>query len=342
MAVNRDILERMRASRLLTILLLLQARGRMTAQQLAEELEVSVRTVYRDMESLGEAGVPLFGDAGHDGGYRLLNGYQTRLTGLSQNEAEALFLAGLPGPAADLGLGAVLATAQLKLMAALPEGLRDQARIVQQCFHLDTSAWYAEADPTPHLAIVVGAVWNQVRIQITYRRWATPREVNRCLDPYGLVLKAGRWYLVAAGSKGIHTYRVSQILRAEVLGSRFTRPEKFNLADYWSSSLEDFDQRRFQGRATVRLLPGMLMQLPELLEPGVARAAQQSAQAPDSDGWIQVEIPIESVENAVPWLLRLGAGAEVIAPTPLRERIMETAVALTEVYRSGRAANRAE
>src|ERR1017187_8313765 len=149
----------MRASRLVSIILLLQARGQLTAAQLAKELEVSVRTVYRDVESLHTAGIPLYGDAGHHGGYQLLDGYRTRLTGLSAEEAKALSLSGLPGPAAELGLGSVLATAQLKVQAALPPALAEQLGVTAQRFHLDATGWYAQAEDAPFLPAVAGAVW---------------------------------------------------------------------------------------------------------------------------------------------------------------------------------------
>jgi predicted DNA-binding transcriptional regulator YafY len=323
----------MRASRLLSVLLLLQTRGRMTAQQLADELEVSVRTVYRDMESLAAAGVPLYGDPGHDGGYRLVGGYRTRLTGLTSEEAEALSLAGLPGPAADLGLGTVLATAQLKLRAALPEELRDRTGEIRQRFHLDTSGWYAETDPTPHLAVVTDAVWRQHRIRIRYRRWKAPREVTRTLEPYGLVLKSGRWYLVAGLPGQVRTYRVSQILWIQALQDRFERPPGFDLAAHWQSCLADFDARRHQGDAVVRLSPRILEQLPDLVEPAVARAARDSAGPPGPDGRVQVVIPTESVDHAVGMLLRLGAEAEVVAPRELRARMAQTIAALADTYR---------
>jgi predicted DNA-binding transcriptional regulator YafY len=323
----------MRASRLLSVLLLLQTRGRMTAQQLADELEVSVRTVYRDMESLAAAGVPLYGDPGHDGGYRLVDGYRTRLTGLTRDEGEALFLAGLPGPAADLGLGTVLATAQLKLMAALPDDLRDRTSALRQRFHLDTSNWYARADATPHLAAVADAVWRQRRIRVRYRRWKAPQEVTRTLEPYGLVLKSGRWYLVAGRPEPVHTYRISHILRAQALEDRFDRPHGFDLAAYWRSSLEDFDSRRFQGEAAVRLSPRALTQLPDLMEPAVAHAARNSAGPPGSDGRVQVVIPIESVEHAAGMLLQLGAEAEVLSPAELRALMAQTVTALADTYR---------
>jgi predicted DNA-binding transcriptional regulator YafY len=221
-----------RASRLFSIVLLLQNRGRMTAQALADELEVSVRTVYRDVEALGEAGIPVYGDAGHRGGYQLVDGYRTRLTGLHADEAESLFLAGVPDAAAELGLGAVLAAAQLKLAAALPPELRDRAGRVRERFFLDAPGWYREADPAPFLVPLANAVWNQQRVRVLYHRWARPQDVERRLDPYGLVLKAGNWYVVAApaGKQSPRTYRVAQFLEFEPTGEAFERPDAFDLA----------------------------------------------------------------------------------------------------------------
>src|SRR5687768_17167482 len=214
----------MRASRLISLLMLLQARGRMTARELADELEVSIRTVYRDVEALHSAGIPLYGDAGPSGGYRLLDGYRTRLTGLTSGEAESLFLAGLPGPAAELGLGSVVAAAQLKMMAALPDELRDRAGRISSRFHLDTPGWYHDPDETPYLAAVADAVWNERVLRIRYHRWKAPRDVTRTLEPYGLVLKAGRWYLVARGTERVSAYRVSAILELEPTEEYFIRP----------------------------------------------------------------------------------------------------------------------
>ena len=187
----------MRASRLLSLLLLLQNRGRMTAPALAAELEVSVRTVYRDVESLGAAGVPIYADRGPSGGYQLLDGYRTRLTGLTSDEADSLFLSGMPGPAAELGLGGALAAAQLKLAAALPPQLRDRASRAGERFHLDAPGWFRDSEDTPFLADVAAALWHDRRIAVRYRRWGS-EEVERELNPLGLVLKAGVWYLVAS------------------------------------------------------------------------------------------------------------------------------------------------
>ncbi|MET9502124.1 YafY family protein [Streptomyces sp. NPDC006622] len=311
----------MKSSRLVSILLLLQTRGRMTAAQLAAELEVSVRTVYRDVEALGAAGVPLYGDAGHAGGYRLLDGYRTRLTGLTAQEAEALFLAGAPGPAAQLGLGAVLAAAQLKVRAALPTELREHADRISGRFHLDAPGWYARAEEAPYLPEVADAVWNNRVLDIAYRRWRTPTDVDRRLEPYGLVLKAGRWYVVAG--PGPRTFRVDQILRLTASEERFVRPDHFDLAAHWTAYQRDFHERLHTARAVVRLAPGVTL----------ARATPVGG-GTEADGRTVVTVPIESVARAHDEFLRLGTDVEVLAPPELRARLARTVTALAERYRA--------
>lgn len=274
----------MRASRLLSLLLLLQTRGRMTARELADALEVSVRTVYRDTEALAAAGVPIYADRGPAGGYQLLDGYRTRLTGLTPDEAEALFLAGVPGPAAELGLGTVLATAQLKLEAALPAELRARAARIRERFYLDAPGWFHEEEQNPFLGAVAEAVWEQRPIWVRYRRWGG--EVTRTLEPLGLVLKAGVWYLVAQAGGQPRTYRVSRMLELELQDGRFERPEGFDLAEYWRSWSEGFADRLYRDRATVQLSPRGVVLLPYLLGQGVARMALEAAGDPDATGWV--------------------------------------------------------
>src|SRR6476646_866517 len=186
----------MRASRLVALLLLLQARGGMTAAELAEELEVSVRTIHRDVKALGAAGVPIFAERGPHGGIRLVDGYRTRLTGMTTEEADALFLSGLPGPAAELGLGTVVAAARLKVLAALPTELRGRASRLLERFHLDAAGWFRAGESVPHLATIAQCVWEGLRIELEYDRG--DRSVKRLLDPLGIVRKAGTWYLVAS------------------------------------------------------------------------------------------------------------------------------------------------
>lgn len=323
----------MRASRLVSILLLLQTRERTTAQELADTLEVSVRTIYRDMESLSAAGVPLYGEPGHDGGYRLLGGFRTRLTGLTADEADSLFLTGLPTAAADLGMGAVVTAVQLKLMASLPAEMRDRAGRIAERFHLDAPAWYRESDRAPHLSAVAEAVWNNRAVWVRYLRWAEPREVTRTIEPYGLVLKAGHWYLVAGGAGQLRTYRISRIVDLHILDERFERPDGFDLADHWQNYLQFFDTRRHQDEATLRLSPSAFYRLPHLWDSVMADAAHRTAMPPDADGWTRVTVPIESVEQALPELLKLGADAEILSPAGLRARITQTVDALTRTYR---------
>jgi predicted DNA-binding transcriptional regulator YafY len=313
----------MRASRLVSIILLLQARGRLTAAQLAMELEVSVRTIYRDVESLHAAGIPLYGDAGHRGGYQLLDGYRTRLTGLSAEEAKALSLAGLPGPAAELGLGSVLAAAQLKVQAALPPALAEQLGATAQRFHLDAAGWYAQAEDAPFLPAVADAVWRGAALRVRYRRWKAPTDVDRRLEPYGLALKAGRWYLVAA--PGPRTYRVDQILDLAVLEESFTIPEGFSLADHWQSYIAEFLAGLHRADAVVRLSPAAAARLTGRDADALATSGVQ-----EQDGWMRAVLPIESVDLAIREFLT--PDIEVLEPPELRAQVAARARAITALY----------
>ncbi|MFJ9692577.1 helix-turn-helix transcriptional regulator [Kitasatospora sp. NPDC101183] len=310
----------MRASRLVSLLLLLQDRGRMSARQLAGELEVSVRTVYRDVEALAAAGVPLYGQAGHAGGYRLVDGYRTRLTGLTAEEARAAFLAALPGAAEQLGLGPALAAARLKLLAALPAASREHAALLQERFLLDAPGWYAPADSVPHLGAVARAVWGRRALVLRYRRWRAPQEVERRVEPYGLVLKAGRWYLVAGGASGVRTYRVDQVVELRELEEEFEPAEGFDLGAYWAEHVAGFRARLHTGHALVRL------------SAEGARRLGVEAVAVGGDGWGRARVPVESLEHAHGEFLRLGAEVEVLEPAELRGRLAQTARALARLY----------
>ncbi|MGW0751054.1 helix-turn-helix transcriptional regulator [Streptomyces sp. NPDC002587] len=334
----------MRADRLLSLLLLLQNRGRMTAPELAAELEVSVRTVYRDVEALGTSGVPVLADRGPAGGFRLADGYRTRLTGLTDAQAGSLFLAGVPGPARELGLGAELAAAQLKLQAALPAALAGRARLIQDRFHLDAPAWFRDADPVPHLARIAEAVWDQRVLHTHYRRWGG--EVHRELHPLGLVLKGGIWYLVAraghsessenavnaeGSAASVRTYRVSRFLAVDASADAFERPAGFELAAYWRESTRRLDAALHQQSAELRLSPRGQRLLPMQFGAAGARALADAGPA-DAEGWVRVRLPVESEAVAVGDLLRLGTEAEVLGPPALRSALAATAAALAARY----------
>jgi predicted DNA-binding transcriptional regulator YafY len=322
----------MRASRLLSTLLLLQTRGRMTAQELADELEVSVRTVYRDIESLSVAGVPVYADRGPAGGYQLLDGYRTRLTGLTTDEADSLFLAGMPGPAAELGLGTVVATAELKMLAALPPDLRARASRIRERFHLDAPGWLREADEVPFLAEIADSVWNERMVEIRYRRWKTPREVTRRLAPLGVVLKAGTWYLVALAGADLRTFRVSNVLAVQALDERFSRPADFDLAVYWQEWAGHFETRMRTLRARVRLSPDGVRALPHFIGRQVADLVTTTLSAPDPRGWVEAVVPVETLRHAQAEFLRFGAELEVLDPVELRDMIASTVSRLAEFY----------
>jgi predicted DNA-binding transcriptional regulator YafY len=320
-----------RASRLLSLLLLLQTRGRMTAQQLADELEVSVRTIYRDVDALNAAGVPLYGDAGHDGGYQLLDGYRTRLTGLTPAEAEALFLSGLPGPAAELGLGGVLAAATLKLRAALPASMRDSADRLTERFYLDAPGWYRPERKVACLAEVASAVWERHALRVRYSRWKAPEEVVRTIEPHGLVLKAGTWYVVARCEGTFRTYRVDQIAEAAPTGAVFDRAPGFELAGYWHEYLADFQRRLHTGHAVIRISAPGRERMRGLLS-AAAVTAIESDGAAGPDGWIVARVPVESARQALADFLRLGADLEILEPAGLRSEAIGICQAMMALY----------
>lgn len=323
----------MRASRLLTILLLLHTRGRVSAQQLADELEVSLRTVYRDVEALGAAGIPVYATRGRSGGFQLLEGFRTRLTGLTGDEADALFLSGLPAAAADLGLGPVLAATELKLLAALPPELRGRASRIRDRFHLDAPGWERRADSPPFLPVVAGAVWEQRPLQVRYER-SNRAVVERLLHPLGLVLKAGTWYLVATvadDTRGPRTYRVSRVRAAAATAGTFDRPAGFDLAAHWADYQRDYEARLYRATARVRLSPAG-RQLLFLLGSAVARAGHEAMGPPDGDGWAETTLPIESERHALHALLQLGADVEVVEPASLRAAVAASARATAQRY----------
>ncbi len=320
----------MRASRLLSILMLLQARGRISAQALASELEVSVRTVYRDVDELSASGVPVWAERGRLGGFQLQPGWRTRLDGLTAPEAQAVFLGGLPGPAAELGLGEAMASAQLKLLAALPEGWHEDARRVSSRFHLDPLDWYRSAAPSDHLATIAQAVWSERRVAMRYESWTSVAE--RKVEPLGVVLKAGVWYMAAASAgKEPRTYRLSNIRSLSATDEPFVRPRQFDLGAYWRASTRRFEAGLYQGTATLRVSERGMKRLTRL-GAVVAEGAERSAEPDEAEGWIRVTIPIESVEHAASQLLGLGADAQALQPPALRERIAETLRQMAALY----------
>jgi predicted DNA-binding transcriptional regulator YafY len=319
----------MRASRLVSVLLLLQARGGLTAAQIADELEVSVRTVHRDVEALAASGVPIYAERGPHGGIRLVEGYRTRLTGMTEDEAEAVFLSGVPGPAAELGLGTVVAAARLKVLAALPPELRSRASRLSQRFHLDAPGWFTRPESNPCLPDVAAAVWEDRQLRVRYDRG--DKVVERVLEPIGLVLKGGVWYAVAHTDDSIRTYRVSRILEASVLESRFTRDPDFDLASHWAESTAAYEQSAGRVTATLRVDPRHLVLVHDVLGSAVVETAEWLTES-DPDGWQRLRVTLTWPSEVPRRLLALGDAAEVIEPFELRASVAEAARAVVLRY----------
>lgn len=322
----------MQASRLLSMLMLLQSRRRMSAAALAQELEVSVRTVYRDVEQLSSAGVPVVVTRGMNGGFELLEGWRTRLTGLTAGEAQAMFLAGAPGAATQLGLGEAVASAQLKLLAALPAEWQADARRIGSRFHLDTAPWYQHPSPPDALAAVADAVWRERRLAIHYENWRGT--VERLVEPLGLVLKAGEWYLIATSGREPHTYRLSNILGLQPRPGPVRRPRHFDLAKHWAASLARFESELYRGTALLRVSARGFKWLCRI-SAAVNTAARSTASDSDGHGWRRVTIPIETPEHAASQLIRLADEAEVLEPPALRELLAATTARMAQLYRRG-------
>jgi predicted DNA-binding transcriptional regulator YafY len=312
----------MRASRLVQLLLLLQSRGKLTAGALARELEVSERTIHRDVDALSAAGVPIYAERGPHGGIQLVDGYRTRLTGLTADEAEALFLSGLPGPAAELGLGTVVAAARLKVLAALPSELRARAARLVERFHLDASAWFHDADRVPHLAALAEAVWEGRRCVISYRR--NGGEVERQVDPLGLVLKAGIWYVVAAIDGLPRTYRAARVRSVRPTDEPIERIPDFDLAAYWAESTRAYERDAPRIAVTLRVAPDAYGVLVDQVGERALRAATRLEEA-DPDGWHHLSVEVDWPDEVPGRLLGAGTGIEVLGPPEVRRRMRELA-----------------
>jgi predicted DNA-binding transcriptional regulator YafY len=301
----------------------------MTAGALASELEVSERTIHRDVEALGASGVPIYAERGAHGGIRLVDGYRTRLTGMTGEEAEALFLAGMPGPAAELGLGTVVAAAQLKVLASLPPELRARASRLVERFHLDAGDWFRTSQPVPHLAALSDAVWNATRITIEYDRGGGP--ARRVLEPLGLVLKAGIWYVVARVGDQIRTYRVSRVVAVEPGTEPFERPPEFDLAGYWAESAAAYERDAPRVDVVVRVRPDRLQRLRSAVGNAVVDGAEYLVE-PDPQGWLRLRMRLDWPDEAPGVLLGAGRWVEVLAPPEIRARVAATARAVAERY----------
>jgi predicted DNA-binding transcriptional regulator YafY len=325
----------MRADRLLSLLMLLQSRGRMTARVLARQLEVSERTIYRDIDALSAAGVPVYGEPGRDGGFALIDRYRTNLTGLTDGELQALFVLSIPmlsnpGPLAELGLGQELRGALLKLSASLPDVRRETAAWARPRIYIDPSGWEHAVEPVPHLQTLYQAVRQDRCVRINYRPLFQVR-LDLLIEPYGLVAKAGAWYLVYASKGRLRVQPLSGLIDVQMTEETFLRSEGFELANAW----EEWCSARAYDRAgypvSVRVSPAMLPFLPMYFGPGIRERVAES-DPPDPQGWITLDLSFESHETARDRLLSFGSAVEVIAPPALRLSIQDYGQQIAALY----------
>lgn len=320
----------MRADRLISLMMLLQTRGQMTAESLALVLEVSKRTIYRDIDALSSAGVPIYADGGPGGGYALIDSYRTTLNGLNQEEIRSLFLLMTPGPFSDLGISPALNSAVLKLTSALPNRHYDQPDFVRRRFYLDAGGWFQRNEAVPHLKTIQEAVWSDRQILISYR----PRvgEVGqRTLSPLGLVAKSNIWYLVADTDRGKRVYRVSRIETVEWTVNQFMREPSFELVDYWMKWVADYEASLPQYPVTLRIAPDVVSILPFIWGENVRIPLERSQS--DANGWRILDYTFERMEEAEYRILGLGASVEVIAPDELRAAVLESAQQIVMQYK---------
>ncbi|MCP4165503.1 MAG: YafY family transcriptional regulator [Chloroflexi bacterium] len=323
----------MRADRLLSELLLLQAHGKMAAQDLAETLEVSVRTIYRDIDALSTAGVPVYAERGPGGGCALLDNYKTNLTGLTENELRALFMLSIPAPLSDLGMMESLATALRKFSAALPDQRRQQQAWIQQRIHLDWAWWRRSVEPVPHLQTIQQAVWEDRRLLLRYQMQLGPTlgELERVVKPYGLVAKAGVWYLVCFGDQRLRVHRVSQLVDVSLLESTFERVQDFDLSAFWAAWCERREEKQGLYPVAIRVSPALMPYLPQFFGEQV-RTGVSTFPSPDNEGWTSLTLPFTSLESARARLLGFGGAIEVVEPEALRRSIADYAQQIVNRY----------
>jgi len=315
----------MRADRLLSIMLLLQVHKRITAGELAKRLEVSERTILRDMDALSGSGIPVVAERGAGGGWGLLDDYQTKLTGLNSAEIQSLFLARPARLMADLGLQQNAEAALLKLQASLPAGARQQADFARQRILIDTRAWRDPAETIACLPVLLDALWRERKVRFEYRRELC-EAAERVADPLGLVAKGSVWYLVATVDSERRSYRVSRMRDAAVLDQPCTRPRDFDLAAYWEESTTEFRAKLPRFYATFLVGPAAMRWVRY-------RGWRVEEETTEGD-CVRVRMRFDAEEEALQFALTFGGDIELLEPHELRSKVLEGALAMVHKYRS--------
>jgi predicted DNA-binding transcriptional regulator YafY len=329
-----------RADRLVSLVLLLQARGRTTGLALARELGVSVRTIYRDLAALSAAGVPVLAESGPGGGCQLLEGYRFPLRGLRPEEAEALLILGVPGAVRELGLDAALTAAQRQIRVTA--GLSGEDGPGVALVHLDMPRWFRGYEAVPHLRSLAQALRLGRRLALEHCRGdGIPGPASaRVVGPLGLVDKAGTWYLVASTQAGrVTVFRASRITSARILAEPFERPADFELAGFWERWSREFAATRPRLPVRLRVSPQALAVFPETFGDDVT-GALDAALPPDEQGWRVVTLSFEHELAAAHRLAGFGGRVEVLSPSSVRDQLLAAAHGILGRYGADRAGTR--
>jgi predicted DNA-binding transcriptional regulator YafY len=313
----------MSAQRLLSILLQLQVNRRMTARDLARKLEVSERTILRDMDALSGAGVPVVAERGTGGGWSLIEEYQTKLTGMTPAEIQSLFLAGPSDLMTDLGLKQAQDGARVKLQASLPAAVRQHAQFVQQRVLIDSRGWRDVSESASSLPVLLDALWRERQVRFLYEN-VLSEATERTVEPLGLVARGSTWYLIADRDAELRTYRVSRIKEPAVLDVAACRPPDFDLAEYWKRSAAEFRQKLPQYHATF------------LAKPAVMRWVRYRGWRLESEEqvgvFVRIQLRFDAEEEALQFALSLGPDVEALDPAPLREKTLQAARDILRLY----------
>lgn len=303
----------MKADRLMSVLLLLQARGQVTERELAEQLEVSQRTIHRDLEALSAARIPVSALRGAGGGWQLEKGWRTHVPSLDESELRALLMA-QPRALGNPRMAAAAQSALNKLMAAMPEPLKAQAAHMQQRLHVDPTGWRDTGEDLSMLALVQDAVARDRKLTFDYTR-ADGEHSSRTVEPFGLVSKGLSWYLVAKTANGMRTFRVSRMRRVTVLAVAFERPARFDLIAHWQTSTAELDRKRAGFHTVLSLTPDSARRIQTWC---VTRPALDEDQDRAGEGRTALQVDFDDEGQARFFILGLGSSVRVLQPEPLR------------------------
>ncbi|MBT2217484.1 YafY family transcriptional regulator [Virgibacillus dakarensis] len=319
----------MRADRLINIMILLQNRGKMTAKELANELEVSARTILRDMDALSNAGIPIVSDRGKEGGWRLLDNFRSKLSGLNIDDIKSLFLFPSGKLLEDLGLNIQALDTRQKLLAIIPGTFRDEAQAIWERIYIDSSTWRQSKEKEHAFKTVQQAVWESKKLKIYYEQ-ADGEQKERLIEPLGLVAKGNRWYLVASRNGELRNYRVSRIHTAKVENETFKRPLHFNLAKYWEQSKVEFIQNLPKYDVQVEIHTEIIKRI------NFTGKFVQVIQTenPNGDKWIPATLRFNDKQEAIEFILGFANKIKVISPKGLQNEVVSSAMSVIKFYKN--------